>query len=91
MNYTVEVKLYSSAYYFKVSVLPQVENLVHNLSENANYSFRVLVSNSVGVVSTDNSQFCEFLSCYRLYNVLFLILHASKIKLISYNNNIIYI
>ena len=43
-----------------MSVIPQMANFIHNLSENTKYSYRVLVSNSVGVVSTNSSQFCEF-------------------------------
>ena len=44
------------------SVLPGVENIIHKLTENTIYSFRVLVSNSVGVVSTNDRQFCELIS-----------------------------
>ena len=30
-----------------------------NLSENADYSFRILVANTVGIVSTNNTHFCK--------------------------------
>ena len=44
------------------SVSPGVENIIHNLTENTIYSFRVLVFNSVGVVSTNRGQVCELIS-----------------------------
>ena len=30
-----------------------------NLSENAEYSFRILVANTVGIISTNNTHFCK--------------------------------
>ena len=30
-----------------------------NLSENADYSFKILVANTVGIVSTINKHFCK--------------------------------
>ena len=62
MNYTLEVKGPSPADVLVQSfILALTENLVGagNLSENAVYSFRVLVSNIVGSVSSDRKIFCE--------------------------------
>ena len=48
---------------------------VNNLLDNKNYSFSVVVSNSVGNVSTDNRTICESLiscTCMTLYSLLIL-------------------
>ena len=58
LNYTLEVKGPSSDV-LSQSVSPGVENVIHNLTENTIYSFRLLVSNGVGVVSTNIRQICE--------------------------------
>ena len=42
-----------------VSALTKNFIISGNLSENVVYSFRVLVSNIVGVVSTDKRMFCK--------------------------------
>ena len=58
LNYSLEVQGPSSDMFCQ-SVSPGVENIIHNLTENSNYSFIVLVNNSVGVVSTNSKYICE--------------------------------
>ena len=47
--------------YDHVSKVTQSFIVDSNLSENSVYSFRVLVANTVGVASTNNTTFCELL------------------------------
>ena len=58
VNYTLKVN-HSSSDVWNQSVSPEEENDIHNLIENIIYSFEIIVSNSVGVVSTKRSQICE--------------------------------
>ena len=46
------------------SVSPGLENVIHNLTEDTIYSFRVLISNSVGVVPTNRRQICKLLRLF---------------------------
>ena len=59
LNYTLEV--YSSSKTVSNSIVQGHSIVVGNLSENREYSFRVLAANSVGTVSSSNRQFCKFL------------------------------
>ena len=62
LNYTLEVKGPSPELLVQLFVSAPRENFVviSSLSENAVYSFRVLVSNSVGVASSTSREFCEY-------------------------------
>ena len=67
LSYTLEVKgllpeeTMPSEYNYSASEQTQRQNITvnSNISENTLYTFRVLASNSVGVVSTKEMSFCE--------------------------------
>ena len=47
---------------------------INNLQEDSVYSFKIVASNSVGVISSNSTMFCKlskFLSCHGIENVLF--------------------
>ena len=59
LNYTLEVN--SSSETVSRSIVQGLSIAVGNLTENKEYSFRVLADNSVGIVSSTNIQFCKYL------------------------------
>ena len=59
LNYTLEVKD-SSSEIVKYSIVLQDYNLIGNLSKNREYSFKVVVANAIGIVSSSDRQFSEF-------------------------------
>ena len=61
MNYTLEVRS-SSPEVVTHDIAPQHYNLIGNLSDDRQYSFRVVVINAVGNVSSSVKEFSE-LNC----------------------------
>ena len=61
LNYTLEI--YASPSDSQVLIATQNKpwtiDISGNLSENTAYSFRILVSNSVGVVASNRTHFCK--------------------------------
>ena len=63
LNYTLEIEG-SSSNVITHSTLSQHYNFqIGNLSEDREYSFRVLATNAVGTVSSSNISFCELHYC----------------------------
>ena len=58
-NYTLEIQS-SSFEVYTHSLAPQLANLIGNLSENTEYSFKVVVANAIGNVSSSDRQFSEY-------------------------------
>jgi hypothetical protein len=61
MNYTLVVNSSFNDERVESTSEVQVESftIVGNLSENANYSFRIMITNTVGIVSTNYRHFCK--------------------------------
>ena len=68
MNYTLVVdSLFSDEILVSMSATHADNfNFIGNLSENDDYSFRILVTNTVGIVSTNDRHFCKPPLCQRL-------------------------
>ena len=58
LNYTLKIQ--SSSEVITHPIVPQQSNFIGNLSENKEYSFKVVVANAVDIVSSNDKQFCEF-------------------------------
>ena len=82
LNYSLEI--YASPSDSQVLIATQdkpwtIDVTRGNLSENTAYSFRILVSNSVGVVASSRIHFCELKTLnieINTWSVLWLRLHA---------------
>ena len=63
MNYTLEVNGSRNEKILESVFVLSAENFSVNddLSENTVYSFRIHVANTVGIVSTNDRQFCKLL------------------------------
>ena len=59
LNYSLEVKS-SSLETIAYPIMLQDYNLIGNLSENREYSTKIVVSNAVGTASSSYRHFCEF-------------------------------
>ena len=61
LNYTLEIQS-SFSEVVKHFIEPQHFNvIIGNLSENREYSFRIVVTNAIGNASSSDRQFCEFI------------------------------
>ena len=69
MNHTLEI-LSPSSEVVTHHITPQQSNFLGNLSENREYSFKVVVSNAVGSVSSSDRQFSEFNGYHIVPNIL---------------------
>ena len=61
-------------------IIPGSSNIVDNLLENEMYSFHVIVSNSVGNVSTIRTTICEFDSLPYIVLTSVIMLFAALIR-----------
>ena len=59
LNYTLEVEAPSSEI-LSVSTADDLSITINNLTDDRYYSFKVVVSNSIGTVSTHDTAFCEY-------------------------------
>ena len=65
LNYTLEVEAPSSEI-LSVSTADVLSITIDNLTEDLYYSFKVVVANSVGTVSTNDTGFCELFKLFVL-------------------------